>query len=380
MALNKFVMVKFLNDSIVDPVDSEVRPKATVPRDCRKLTIPPAAASWTNLSSPPTLHLGKHHLQSFSQTQNFMQTMWLHSIVLISGSLSQKRFRITSPFFINPKLDIQVCLDSEGSIFPASSPIFWYLKCPKSVRRLLSHALVFWMLSPGFSPWQTPVKAKYNATSSRTPPLPPEFGSLLVVVSSVCSSSWPWTWSDPLGWQMWGTTSCFCFWSHQPQLKLCSVSDHKSHHIFEWPLSSESLYIFWEKNQNILWYENHISKCISLENPCSFLTLACSLCVTTVSSHHDMILYLAFIEVCWPTSKQWIGSVPARLAASWEKGLYIYPWMTRAAQGLSFAVREGSTSYGERENWRLLVHLSGLTFNMRWLKIHLYVTYYGTCL
>lgn len=36
MALKKFVMVKFFNDSIVDPVDSEVRCVHRAPRDSRR--------------------------------------------------------------------------------------------------------------------------------------------------------------------------------------------------------------------------------------------------------------------------------------------------------------------------------------------------------
>lgn len=36
MALKKFVMVKFLNDSIVDPVDSEVRCCVGRPRHARR--------------------------------------------------------------------------------------------------------------------------------------------------------------------------------------------------------------------------------------------------------------------------------------------------------------------------------------------------------
>lgn len=44
MALKKFVMVKFFNDSIVDPVDSEVRCVHRMPRACRRSMVLTIAA------------------------------------------------------------------------------------------------------------------------------------------------------------------------------------------------------------------------------------------------------------------------------------------------------------------------------------------------
>lgn len=57
MALKKFVMVKFFNDSIVDPVDSEVRHVHRVPRDCRRSMILTIAALWAKPGLTASLHL-----------------------------------------------------------------------------------------------------------------------------------------------------------------------------------------------------------------------------------------------------------------------------------------------------------------------------------
>lgn len=201
-------------------------------------------------------------------------------------------------------------------------------------------------------------KAKYNVTSSRTPSLLPEFGSLILVEPSLCSPGWPRTCTDP-------SPSPFECWDdggEKPPAAsteaLLTVTSQlggegslraKSHHIFEWPMSSEFLHIWMagEKKSRyfMLWKldECQIPRCIPLE------ILARSHALLPFASQWQVRTTTTWFPD--PSAKQWIGSVPARLGV-WGKGFCIYPRMTGAARGLSSAVSEGSRSGREIENRR----------------------------